>query len=517
MKRKLFAATMALMMLGSTVSVFAEDFSYPMDGEELTLTCYLPGQVTAAGYENMGDTEYNKELEKQTGIHVEYKHQNGDYDEWMNLLFADADYDDIIQHWWENYPGGIEAAYNDGIIIELNDIIDQYMPNFKAFLEANPDIARMIRNDQGVYYKVPSANEASSAGYGLTIRQDWLDELGIEMPTTIDEWHDALVKIRDEKGITPLRADKNILSHGAFLNAYAPAVSNAYGCAVDSETGKVVYTPVTDAYKEYIKLLAQWYEEGLLDKDIATLDSEITRARMLNDEAAMILVFSGDLDSMNQNGREANAEFSVTPVGDVAKDENSEILYSEPVSPVNSLGACITTSCEDIETAARYLDYFWTEEGILLTNFGIEGVTYTLEDGNPIFTDEILNNEMGVDSALGKYARAYSAFPGLQIKEQEKQRFVTEEAASSMEVWGIEGKDAYDIPLAITYNEEESDVLLRTTADITSYKDEMIMKFVIGSADIDTEWDAYVETLESFGLQDMVDAIGSAYDRYINN
>ena len=84
------------------------------------------------------------------------------------------------------------------MIIALNDVMDQYCPNLKKYLEENPDIDRMVKTDNGTYFAFPfiRGEERLCFTVGSFLRQDWLDELGLAVPTTIDAWHDVLVAFK---------------------------------------------------------------------------------------------------------------------------------------------------------------------------------------------------------------------------------------------------------------------------------------------------------------------------------
>lgn len=94
--------------------------------------------------------------------------------------------------------------YADGIIIELNDVIDQYMPNYKKLLEENPQVAKTLMDDEGRYLYFTPINplvtdleKASVTWWGLMMRKDWLENVGMEAPTTIDEWYDVLTAFKE--------------------------------------------------------------------------------------------------------------------------------------------------------------------------------------------------------------------------------------------------------------------------------------------------------------------------------
>lgn len=118
----------------------------------------------------------------------------------FNLVLASNDLPDVWMNNWLNFPGGPKRAIDQGYILRLNDIIDKYAPNFKKVLQENPQIAKDIRTDEGDYYAFPFIRSEFDKTYvGPIIRKDWLDELGLPVPETIDEWYTVLKAFKEKK------------------------------------------------------------------------------------------------------------------------------------------------------------------------------------------------------------------------------------------------------------------------------------------------------------------------------
>lgn len=481
-----------------------KEFSYPMEGKTLTHAVGIVGQQEAAGYDSFGETEYAKAVEAATGVHVEYIQGR---DDWFSLMLAEEEYPDVMESWWESsYPGGLEGAGRDGVIIPLNDVIDQYMPNYKAWLENNKKDAEVLYTPEGIVYGVPFVyeNEEMLNTTGLMIRKDIMDELGLEMPATLDDWHQVLTTIKEEKNMIPYsNPGGNLLTSGGFFSAFCP--SGTY--SLDPESGKVVYTQSTDAYKEYLKLMNQWYDEKLIDPDIATLNWATVFAKKNSGEAAAIYGWNTDLET---------TEVDMIAVPNPAKEEGA-LVHKSPATRVAKYWAAISSQCEDVEAAARYLDWFYSEEGIMVSNFGIEGVTYTMENGSPVFTEEITNNPDGLTqtAAEGKYVRSYSAFPGVRDHRFEPLKFKVQATKDSYGIWGSVGTTEYRLPDAVKLTTEEAESVAAIEAEVKTYVKEMCMKFLIGTEDIDAKWDEYLETLEKYKLNEAVAVYQAAYDSYL--
>lgn len=494
-----------------------EEFSYPLQGEHsITIAAFKNGGFAAnEDLDTYADTYWAKTAVEKTGVDVSWIHDTGNSDEWFNFMIADGSYPEIIEWGWNNYPGGAAGAYADGILIELNDVIDEYMPNFKAYLEEHPEIARDIKSDDGKIYYIPQVLEDQSMGgtSGVYFREDILKELGASVPTTLDEWHDLLTQVKEKYNMN-FASKSDFLKVGSFAQGYVSAKEYQ----VNPETGKVEYTYTTDAYRAFLTEMAKWYKEGLIDPDFATLDNSMVKAKILNNETFAAWGWAGSgLQATMISAWETDPDFLLAAAPIVKKDANSEVIYNNAEVMITPLVG-ITTNCEDIEAAARYLDFWWTEEGINLLNFGEEGVTYTIENGVPTYTDYVLNNEDGLPmtTVMGRYLRAYHSLPTVKSVYYLKGYYQHDNVRNCLEIWGGEGSNRYGLAsgTGIAFTEEENTEYAKISTEISTTANEMIVKFVIGEADIDTEWDTYVSNMEKLHVADAVAIYQAAYDRY---
>lgn len=151
------AQTQAQASQGGNAGGEAKEFSYPMEaGDKLTYWCELTTTVSA-NYASLGDTPFAKGWQAETGAQIEFLHPPaGQLKEQFSLILADGNLPDLMEYnWMVDYPGGPEKAIKDGVILPLNDIFEQYCPNLTAYLQANPDIDKMIKTDEGHYYVFP--------------------------------------------------------------------------------------------------------------------------------------------------------------------------------------------------------------------------------------------------------------------------------------------------------------------------------------------------------------------------
>ena len=176
--------------------------------------------------------------------------------------------------------------------------------------------------------------------------------------------------------------------------------------------------------------------------------------------------------------------------------------------------AAITTSCKNVEAAARLLDYAFSEEGNMLYNFGEEGVSYTMVDGQAVYTDEVLANPDGlsITHAMAGYIRANYNGPFVQSEEYAAQYYQLDTQKEALQLWSSTNMAEHRIP-PTTPTVEESSEQSQILNEITTYRDEMTLKFILGDLSFD-EWDNYVAEIEKMGIDRVLEIQNAALDRY---
>ncbi len=508
------------------VSTEAKEFSYPVADSGETLTMFrTKNNLVTKTYESFGDSAVGQALKAGTGIDIEFVDTYADYEAAWNQMLADGSYTDMICFNPVTYPGGPNAAMSDGLAIELNDIIDQYMPNFKAYLAANPDVDKAIKTDEGIYYMIPYVNSNTGAySFGSYYRADLLEELGAEEPTTIAEWHDLLVRVKDELGITPITAQwQNLIQYGCFAMAYGVggnSTSNHF--AVDD--GKVYYQRNTAEWKAFLETMNQWYTEGLIDADVASIAAADVNAKMINGEAFMSMGWLGSaVQVVAISGKAANPEFEIKAYGTPAVNAGDPIEWAYATTLVSGQGTTISSECENVEMAARYLDYLFSEEGHIIANFGIEGESFNMVNGEPVFLDEIVKSGKlpegySQSESAARYSAATTGNMAMVKAEGYYPQLMDEPScAEAIYIWmesAVGGGHMHELP-NLSYNEDESGTVGTIVTNLKTLSNENALKFVVGTRSFD-EWDAYLNEVNGMGVDEALTIMNTAMERYNN-
>ena len=505
----------------NTETEAAAEFSYPMEAGEPLQYWVETTTTVSANYANLGDTPFAKGLMENTGVDIEFlQPPQGQQKEQFSLIIADGDLPDIMEYnWVSDYPGGPEKAIRDGVIIPLNDVIDQYCPNLKKYLAENPDIDRAVKTDDGNYYCFPfiRGDETLLNTIGLMLRADWLEELNLEVPETVDEWYTVLKAFKEEKGATAPFTFEYTNNQYLGANPFVAAFDTNYSFYIGSDD-QVHFGAVDEGYKEYLETMHQWYEEGLIDADIATMKNDQVSAKITNGTAGASMGQAGSrMGTWLAAAQQTNPDYDLVAAPQPSREKGQKAEFGHVEVPYSGRSsAAITTSCEDVERAARLLDWAYSDEGHMYYNFGTEGVSYTMEDGEPIYTDEILNNPEGlpVSQAMSAYIRGNYNGPFVQDERYVVQYYTMDQQKKTPEVWGAGSSNgAAHVMPPITPTSDESKEFSTIINQINTYRDEMTLKFIFGDADI-SEFDEYVSNIEQMGLERALEIQNAAYERY---
>jgi putative aldouronate transport system substrate-binding protein len=193
------------------------------------------------------------------------------------------------------------------------------------------------------------------------------------------------------------------------------------------------------------------------------------------------------------------------------------VLYTNPNMPYGgNAQIAISASCKNVEIAARYLDWGYSEAGHLYYNFGTEGESYTMVNGKPIYTDLLMKNPKGwsVAQAMGAYHRGAASGPFIQDQGYIEQYYALPEQRLALTAFAVPGAVKYAMP-PLTPTPEESREISTIMNEINTYTDEMVVKFILGTEPLnDTTWNNFVSTIKRMNIDRAVEIYNAALSRY---
>ncbi|WP_028612306.1 extracellular solute-binding protein [Paenibacillus harenae] len=486
--------------------------SYPMKTDK-KLT-YWAEYITVKP--TIGEVPFFQEWQKRTGVPVEFiSPPAGQEKEGLNVLLASGDLPDLIEYDWFSFPGGPEKAISDGYILRLNDYIDKYAPNYKKYLQEHPEVDKLVKTDNGSYYTFPflRGDPLLQVYQGPIVRKDMLDELGLAIPETMDDYYNVLKALKGKGLASPLSiTGLSGFSYGAFVGAYG---TNRGWYQQD---GKVMFGPMQPGYKDFLETMSKWYAEGLIDKNMATIDGKALDANITSGATGVTIGNAGGgigkwlpvLRESNPNAVLAPAPYPVLNKGETPMFGQKDFVYTTYDN------VAISATSKNIELAVRLLDWGYSEEGHMFHNFGQEGLSYEMVDGYPKYTDLLMNNpeQLPPAQAMKLYIRGNSGGPFVQDKRYIEQYLALPEQQEAIKIWANTDVDKYTLGL-ITPTSEESSEMAKIMNDVNTLIDEMTLKIILGTEKIDA-YDKYMEKLKSLKIDRAIEIQQAASDRFNN-
>ena len=491
------------------------EFQLPIVDEPTTLSYFVADDSNAAIMTtDWNDNEFYQEMERRTGVHLEFEMvSSADYQTNFNLMIASGNLADMIYVGASYYAEGVDAAIDDGYFLDLTDLVDEYMPNYERIRTSDVQYELLSTTDSGRLGAVYELRQSKQGPWlGLWIRQDWLDDLGLETPVTFDDYHEVLTAFKNEKGATAPLILNFSGSDGEF-GTMSGGLNVLNSWQLD-ETGKVNFGPYMDAWKEYVTIMHQWYTEGLIDPDFMATDERTADMAKVVTGASGVFAALYTMPSVYEAASE-DPNMNLAPVNPPVMNEGDEghIRLRDSYTSGNT---AISADSENWEVALRWLDYLYTEEGALLANYGVEGDTFEFdENGKPVFTDKILNNENGwtMTQTVASYLCPSAGIANWSDWTRELAG-VPEKDQACYDVWS-EFSDDWRLPSSVTLTQDESTERAALYADISTIVKEQTAQFISGALDIESNWDAYISALEASGMERAIEITQAAYDRYL--
>ncbi|MGQ2917797.1 extracellular solute-binding protein [Rhizobium oryzihabitans] len=434
----------------------------------------------------------------------------------FNLLIASGNLPDIVGG---DATGGLKEDFIryglEGAFIPLDDLIEENAPNLKAFFDSHKEIRNAISGPDGKLYFIPYVPDGKFSR-GWFIRQDWLDKLGLKQPETPEEVYEVLKAFRDKdpngnglKDEVPYFAREEI-DAVRLINLWDARVSGSerYGDFAVYD-GQLRHPWAEENYKTGISNVAKWYKEGLIDKEIFTRGARSREYLLGNNLGGMTHDWFASTSTYNDALSPKIDGFALKPMlppktVSGQRFEDSRRLRVQPV------GWAISATNEHPVETIKYFDFWFSQQGRILSNFGVEGLTYEMVDGKPQFKKEVLDNKDPVNAQLWAVG---AAIPRGYWMDYEYERQWTNKIA-------LEGIDMYekcnclkDEFMGVSLNAEEKATFDRYWPSILTYMTEMQQTWILGAQDVDTGWDAYKKRLTALGYDEVIKMMQSAYDR----
>lgn len=498
-----------------------EEVSYPVDTDEsLSLVATFPDPLFSSYPNAMADCSIYKAAEEATGIHVDFQGMSTSAsNEQFNVMVASGSYPDLIG-WGLNFANGDDAEVEEDVILDLTEYIAQYAPNYYNLLSTDDELLKTAVSSSGyitAFYGLTT--EDGLAKEGLAIRTDELEKLGLDKPYTIEDFENVLAAFKDDGLKQPLMMlapgaiQDNWLSGAfdvaAFCNSFPMSVVPTY-----VQDGEIKFGPIEDGFKDYITLMHDWYEKGYIESDFVSDNSNWNGSdysnAITNGEAGIFYCDWGNLNGYIENSEVEG--FSLEATYDMHATEDSVNHFGTFITKSASNGFRISSNCENVELACKWGDWWYSEEGSLLANYGVEGEGFEYVDGVPTFTSLVTDSDLGMRDALLVYAS--NGTINCVIDNNAAASVYSDVDKAAPEIWATGMDDEYVIPTSMSLSADDSTEAANIYSDIQTLCMESIAKFITGDKSLD-EFDDFVQQIKDMGIQDYLDIYQDCYDEYM--
>jgi putative aldouronate transport system substrate-binding protein len=464
-------------------------------------------------------TGFPDEAAKEAGISLSWDTiLNSDWADKKAVLLAGGDLPDA-------FLGSIcfsesDILTNTGSFIALDDYIDEYMPNFKAVMESDPTMKALATSADGHIYGLPSKKPCRpTVSNQMFINKTWLDNLGLEVPTTYKEFEDCLAAFRDNDA----NGNGDPSDEIPFGQGYADSVMFfclPFGTTLGADgtymmtvkDGSPVYIPTSEEYKAGIEWMHDCYVNGLIDPELFTEDSSMRDAKLMNETPIVGAAPGWTADSTFG----ANAgEYVALPA--LAGPDGNQYVSSDPEHMNYSRYEFVVTSkCENPGPLLAWIDKFYTEDASIQNFYGSFGIGVEKEEDG---TYTVLEPQDGNSADTFAWIQSVRDFGPKYVAEgfNDKVSYAAENGDASKLALDKElGKYAKEAYPNVSYTTDQLNTLATLFTDIDAYVTATQATWVTEGG-VDEQWNDYIGTLEAMGYNDFIQIQQDAYSTYQAN
>ena len=534
--RKWMAAGLTAVMAVSTAACGSTGGTdSASSGEEQTNFSIFAG-ISALSPDN-SEKPLVQQMNEAMGVTIEWNCVSGDtLTEKKNLILnAGSDLPDALMA--ASLTDSELLTYGgNGLLIPLEDYInEETMPNLMKIVEKRPEMLATCTMPDGHIYGLPGISEM---GFEYTdgntyyigaipqftaINTDWLEAVGMEMPTTVDELHDVLVAFRDQdvngngdptdeiplSFIFPEKNGSWCAGLGTLLAPFGCTDYQADHRAI--EDGKVYYQAASEEYKNAIAYYHDWFEEGLIDIEIFSQDSSQYIAKGNGEDPRLGVFVWWEIPEVV--GEERAESYEYLPILEGPDGTYGVNLNEMGTTSHNSFS--VTNACENPELLLKWVDQMYDPINSMQAIYGPIGVYWDEEpDENGCYSMRELKEG---ETAGELKSKSELLGPTEQLTEDYGTYYYLEDRAqerlNDLESVGFNYGDSTECDPSVTYTADEIEVINDKLSDIKALTEEKVAHW-LRDGGIEEEWDQYLQDLDNMGLQEVVGAWQAAYDRY---
>ncbi|MFK4089527.1 ABC transporter substrate-binding protein [Kribbella sp. NPDC020789] len=500
---------------------------------------------------NLATNDFTQEVKKKFNLSIKWQtttFDGGPAKEKRQISLASGDYPDLylLIPWVDQFSqSDLLKLSNQGVVVPLNQLIDQYAPNIKKALDASPGYKEMATAPDGKIYGMPQWVDCFHCSYQdkLWMNSAWLKKLGLEQPKTTEDMRKVLqaFKTQDPNGNgkadeIPLSADVRDVLIPYFMNAfiYDPqGTSGNNNSTLVLNDGKVDIQANKDGWKKGLAYLNSLYAEGLIDKGAFTQNPDAL-SQQGNHAGTPILgaatvLHSGIFVTIGSPDGRDKVYDAVPPL--TGPEGANYTGYNFPSAPGATFVLTSKATPEEQIQAIKLLDYIFTDEGQINAFWGKEGKTWRKPKAGDVALDKSLKPSYAQIPQKPGSTPPNSGWQAL-AQYNNTATFRNSEAIAT-DIYSQAGYERrlYEATKLYAGKEDKSKIypywkvwidpslageVATLQTNIDNYVQQNALQFITGSKKLDTDWDSYVKGLDGLGLKRYLEIQQAAYDKIPN-
>ncbi len=445
-----------------------------------------------------------------------------DWETKLSTLFATNDLPDVIANASFNF---LNQYAGEGMLVNTLDYADK-LPNYMSLMYAEDrelETKKFLINDALYGFRRLESYRIPLAPMG-GIRRDLLQEVGRELPKSFDELYDTLLAIKEKHPEMTFFSSRNGTNYMLGQMAFAfgtggfPTFSTKRGMYYEPDYDRYVYGPTDERFVQLVEYLAKAYKDGLVDPDYATNDRTALWQKITSGQVGYFCDNNSFLARVfNPAFADAGTDWFMELIPPMTNNitEQRLLRYERDWDGFT----VINKDCPHIDRLLEYFDWCYTEEGIMVTNFGIEGETYTIDEkGNPVIVDSIMEQTKGapdqyaaVQSILGVGTWSWTQYIDERTHLQTSPGYYLEMGETIVQPNTDSGVIRF-LPNWPAFTEDELEQIVELELAITNVFDQEIDKFIMGTRPI-SEWPSFQDSLAAAGTGKLEEIFNAAYER----
>ena len=423
----------------------------------------------------------------------------------FNIMMVSNPLPDIIHGTKSN----LMKYATEGAFVNLDPYINAYAPNIKKFFEENEWARKGSLAADGKLYYIPHIRYGTPMK-GFYIRTDWLEKLGLDVPKTTEEFYNVLkaFRERDPNG-NGIKDEVPYFYRDKGVDDLLQLFGVKYSWYITGD-GKCEYGKVQPEMKTAATELARWYKEGLVDQEIYTRGSSAREQLLGGNVGGATHDWFTTTASFNDKYTDSINGFAFEAIAPPA-DINGKVKEDYARKLLSGNGWAISKDNRYIVETIKFFDFWYSEEGIRLFNYGVEGVDYNMVDGKPVYTDTVLKAEGGAPDYLRKIGK--NELGSMSLIESEVQT-MNAQARKGFSLYADNNYCSEQFP-DLTFTTEEQRIIKEKETAINTYVSEKMQAWIMGNESPEENFDEYIATVKSMGYDELRTAYQNAYDRYM--